>query len=140
VTVRDGDEFHGYTSSWMTQASFEPPLLVLGVREDSRSRGMMEKEGVFCVHFLAKDQQDVAQAFFKPAEHAGNKLAGLTYQVGEKTGCPVIEDVLAHVECEVVHLHPAGDHAVVVGEVLDARLHREGEPLVLADTPWQYGG
>jgi flavin reductase (DIM6/NTAB) family NADH-FMN oxidoreductase RutF len=139
VTVRDGEEFHGYTSSWVTQASFKPPLIVLGVRADSRSRQMMDREGVLCVHFLDRSQQDVAQSFFKTAEH-GDKLAGMAYRIGEQTGCPVIEDALAHAECKIVHIWDGGDHVVVVAEVLDAELHREGEPLTLADTPWQYGG
>jgi flavin reductase (DIM6/NTAB) family NADH-FMN oxidoreductase RutF len=140
VTVRDGDEFHGYTSSWMTQASFDPPLLALGVRADSRSREMMRKGGVFCVHFLAPDQEEIAQRFFKPATRAGNKLAGLEYEIGEKTGCPVLTGLLAYAECRIVHEWGGGDHDVVVGEVLAAKVLREGRPLLLADTPWQYGG
>lgn len=142
VTVRDGDDFHGYTSSWMTQVAFTPPLLVLGVRADSRSRKMMEKEGVLCAHFLGKDQQDVAQRFFKTAEHSGDKIAGMAYRIGKETGCPVLEDTLAHAELRIVHVHAheGGDHVVVIAEVLDAEVHHEGEPLVLADTPWQYGG
>jgi flavin reductase (DIM6/NTAB) family NADH-FMN oxidoreductase RutF len=140
VTVRDGDEFHGYTSSWMTQASFTPPLLMLGVRGDSRSRKLMRKSGVFCVHFLGKDQEEIAQRFFKTAEHAGDKLAGLDYEIGEKTGCPVLVDLLAYAECRVVHEWSGGDHDVVVGEVLAAKMLRPGKPLTLGDTPWQYGG
>jgi flavin reductase (DIM6/NTAB) family NADH-FMN oxidoreductase RutF len=140
VTLRDGDELHGYTSSWMTQVSFKPPLLVLGVRAESRSRRMMERSGVFCIHFLGKDQQDVAQSFFKPAGEAGDKLAGFDHRPGLKTGCPILENALAHVECKVVEIHEAGDHAIVIAEVLDCGLDREGEPLQLSDTPWQYGG
>lgn len=140
VTLRDGNEVHGYTSSWLTQTSFEPPQIVLGVRADSRSREIMEQTGVFCVHFLGRDQQDLAQRFFKPADRAGEKLAGIATRDGAETGCPVIQDTLAHAECRVVHTFEGGDHLVVVAEVLDARVHREGAPLTLADTPWQYGG
>ncbi len=140
VTVRHGDDVHGYTSSWMTQGSFEPPLLVLSVRKDSRSRDLMRKSGVLCVHFLGQGQEEIAQRFFKPAARAGDKLAGLDFRFGEKTGCPILTDLLAYVECRVVHDYAAGDHDVVVAEVLAARRLREGRPLTLADTPWQYGG
>lgn len=140
VTVREADRFHGYTSSWLTQVSFEPPLVALGVNRESTSREMMRASGVFCVHFLGKDQQDIAQRFFKPAVRAGDKLADLEFRIGEHTGCPILTDLLAYAECKVIHDVPGGDHDVVVAEVLDAGVLNEGEPLILADTPWQYGG
>ncbi len=140
VTLRLGDEVHGYTSSWMTQVSFKPPLLALGVRAESRSRQMMGESGVFCLHFLGKDQQDLAQRFFKPSQQAGDKLSGFATTPGVKTGCPVLTDCLAHAECRVVQVVEGGDHSIVVAEVVDCALHREGEPLLLSDTPWQYGG
>lgn len=140
VTVRDGPSFYGYTSSWMTQGSFEPPLLVLGVRRESLARAMMAKEGVFAVHFPGREQISMVKAFFKAPAHEEGSLAGYAFKVGVATGCPVLEDVLAHAECRVVHEWDHGDHSVVVGEVLDVGLHREGAPLLMADTPWHYGG
>jgi flavin reductase (DIM6/NTAB) family NADH-FMN oxidoreductase RutF len=140
VTVREGEEVYGYTSSWLTQGSFEPPLVVLGLRKESTSGRMLLASGVFCVHFLGKEQKELAQHFFKSAHHSGEKLAGLEHHPGERTGCPVLEDVLGHAECRVVHVYEGGDHNVVIAEVLLAKLHREGEPLTMADTPWQYGG
>lgn len=140
VTVRDGDDVHGYTSSWLTQSSFDPPHLVLGVKGDSRSREVMKKGGVLCVHFLDKGQMDLAKRFFKPPEKGDGTLGGLAYAPGPATGCPVLEDALAHAECRVVHDWEGGDHHVVVAEVLDVGLHREGEALHMSDTPWKYGG
>lgn len=140
VTVRDGEEYHGYTSSWMTQVSFDPPLVVLGVKADTTSRRMMKKEGVFCAHFLKKDQQEIAERFFKPARRSGNKLSDLDFTIGELTGCPILTDTLAHLECRVVHEWEGGDHDVVVAEVLDAVVHSDGEALLMSDTPWNYGG
>ncbi len=140
VTLRLGDEVHGYTSAWMTQVSFKPPLLVLGVRAESRSRQMMEESGVLCLHFLGKDQQEIAQSFFKPSQQAGDKLSGFEVTPGPETGCPVLTVALAHAECRVLRVIEGGDHSIVVAEVLECVRHREGEPLLLSDTPWQYGG
>lgn len=140
VTCRDGEEVHGYTSSWMTQVSFDPPLMVLGVRRDSIARSMIAKERVFAIHFPARDQVGLVKKFFKAPDHAEGRLGGSPYHTGEHTGCPILEDVLAHAECRVVHEWDGGDHSVVVGEVVAVEVHREGEPLHMADTPWQYGG
>jgi flavin reductase (DIM6/NTAB) family NADH-FMN oxidoreductase RutF len=140
VTVREGETFHGYTSSWMTQSSFSPPYVVLGVRKDSLARKMMAAEKVLAIHFPGREQLELAKTFFKPPEIGEGTLGGTPYRVGEKTGCPILTDTLAHAECRIVHEWDDGDHSVVVAEVLDADVHREGDPLLLADTPWQYGG
>ncbi len=140
VTLRHGDEVHGYTSAWLTQVSFKPPLLALGVRAGSRSHRMMEGSGVLCLHFLGKDQEEAALRFFKPSQESGDKFEGLESAPGPATGCPVLTDVLAHAECEVLRVVQAGDHSIVVALVVDCAVHREGEPLLLSDTPWQYGG
>lgn len=140
VTLRQGGEVHGYTSSWLTQVSFEPPLLALGVRADSRSRRMMEESGVFCLHFLTRDQEEMARRFFRPSQESGDKFEGLSTTVGPETGCPVLTEALAHAECRVTQVVKAGDHSIVVAEVMECAVHRDGEPLLLADTPWQYGG
>lgn len=140
VTLKRDDEVHGYTSSWLTQVSFKPPLIALAVRADSLSREMMEESGVFCLHFLGKDQEEIALRFFKPSQESGDKLEGVEVTPGPETGCPVLTDALAHAECRVVRVVDAGDHSIVVAEVVDCAVHREGAPLLLSDTPWQYGG
>jgi flavin reductase (DIM6/NTAB) family NADH-FMN oxidoreductase RutF len=56
------------------------------------------------------------------------------------TGCPVLKEALGYVECQVKGSLEEGDHSMFLGEVIGAHLHREGEPLWLKDTSWQYGG
>jgi flavin reductase (DIM6/NTAB) family NADH-FMN oxidoreductase RutF len=60
--------------------------------------------------------------------------------LGEETGCPIIQSSLGYIECRVRGSLEEGDHSIFLGEVVSAALHREGEPLLLQDTPWQYGG
>jgi flavin reductase (DIM6/NTAB) family NADH-FMN oxidoreductase RutF len=45
--VKEGDEVNGFTLSWTTQASFKPPMIVIGVRQDSRSHAMIKASQVF---------------------------------------------------------------------------------------------
>jgi flavin reductase (DIM6/NTAB) family NADH-FMN oxidoreductase RutF len=58
--VKEGDEVNGFTLSWTTQASFKPPMIVIGVRQDSRSHAMIKSSQVFAVSFLEKSQQKIA--------------------------------------------------------------------------------
>ncbi len=122
----DEGEVGTATVNWVTQASFEPPLVVVGVKADSGVHGVMKKTGAFGLNVLGKDQTGVAFAFFKPAVKEGNTLSGQTYRRGS-TGAPILESVPGFVECKVVEFIERGDHSVVVGEVVNAGISKEPE-------------
>ena len=115
--VAEGEEVNGFTASWVTQGSFEPPLVVMAVRADSTSNGMIQRTGRFALNVLAADQKDLGAL-----------------------GLPILDDALGAVECELVGQVAAGDHTVFVGAVKNAVLHRDAAALELAATGWQYGG
>jgi flavin reductase (DIM6/NTAB) family NADH-FMN oxidoreductase RutF len=138
--VRDGEEFNGFTASWIMQASFEPPLVVNCVKKDSISHAMLAKSGVFALSFLESGQKDLAAQFFKPKRRVGNKFDDVEFYEGSETGCPIIKDSLGYIECKVVGMVEEGDHTVYVGRVVSSGVHRSGEPLLLESTGWNYGG
>lgn len=138
--VKEGDDVNGFTLSWMTQASFKPPLIVIGVRQDSRSHAMIKASQVFAVSFLEVSQKDLAETFFKPQQRTGDKFGDVEFYLGEETGCPIIASALGFVECQVKGSLEEGDHSVFMGEVIAAGQHRDGQPLWMKDTPWKYGG
>lgn len=138
--VRDGEEMNGFTASWLMQSSFNPPLIVNCVKQDSISHAMIKKTGIFAISFLENGQKDLAAQFFKPKRRVGNKFEEVEFYEGEETGCPIIKDSLGYVECRVVGTVEEGDHSVFVSEVIGAGIHRQGEPLLLETTGWNYGG
>ncbi|MBR8830541.1 MAG: putative flavin reductase [Chroococcopsis gigantea SAG 12.99] len=138
--VRDGEEMNGFTASWVMQSSFTPPLVVNCVRQDSGSHAMIENSGVFALTFLENTQKDLAAQFFKPKRRVGDKFEEIEFYEGTETGCPIIKDSLGYIECRVVGSVAHGDHTVYVGEVVAAGIHRQGDPLLLEQTGWQYGG
>ena len=137
--VKEGEEVNGFTASWVMQGSFQPPLVVNCVNTGSRSHAMVKASGVFALSFLEAGQKELAQKFFKPLRRVGNKFEDVDFYLGE-TGCPIITDTLGYVECNVVGAVEHGDHTVFVGEVIAAGIHREGDPLLLETTGWNYGG
>ncbi|OKH25552.1 diguanylate cyclase [Hydrococcus rivularis NIES-593] len=138
--VKDGEELNGFTASWVMQASFEPPLVVNCVKNDSISHEMIKKSGVFAISFLEDGQKDLAAKFFKRKRRVGNKFDDVEFYEGAATGCPIIKDSLGYIECQVIDAVAKGDHTVFVGQVIAAGIHREGNPLLLESTGWQYGG
>ena len=58
--VREGDEINGFTASWVTQGSFTPPLVVMAVRADGSSHGIIQRTKMFSLNVLREDQKDLA--------------------------------------------------------------------------------
>ena len=140
VGVKQDAQLNAFTATWLTQVSFTPPLLALGIKKDSHSFEMIKSGRVFSVNLLGKDQKSVAEHFVKPATVVGEKLKAVRHRIG-KTGAPVLEEAIAYVECEVREIANAhGDHAIVIGEVVEAGVHRDEPALTLMDTGWHYGG
>jgi flavin reductase (DIM6/NTAB) family NADH-FMN oxidoreductase RutF len=117
------------TVNWVSQASFEPPLVVVGVKADSETHALIKDTGSFALNVLGKGQQELAFAFFKPAQVEGNTISGEPFRIGQ-SGAPVLENTPAFVECNLVGTVEKGDHSVFVGEVVEAGVasQPEGRP------------
>lgn len=138
--VKGDGNLNGFTASWVMQCSFKPPLIVNCVKQDSGSHAMIKNSGVFTLSFLEEGQKEIAAKFFQPQSRVGDKLADIDSYLGAETGCPIIQDSLGYVECKVVGSVEEGDHTVFVAQVIGAGIHREGNPLLLESTGWNYGG
>ena len=140
IGVKQGQQLNAFTATWLTQVSFTPPLIAMGIRKDSHSLAMIQKDGVFSVNLLSKRQKSVAEHFVKASSTPGEKLKGVKHRLG-KTGTPILEDAIAYVECELREVANAhGDHALVIGEVIEAGVLLDEPALTLMDTGWHYGG
>ena len=140
VGVKQDSQLNAFTATWLTQVSFTPPLVALGVKKGSHSLAMIQQDRVFSVHLLGKDQKQLAEHFVKPATVVGEKLKDVRHRPG-KTGAPVLDEAIAYVECELREIaNEHGDHAIVIGEVVEAGVRQDVPALTLMDTGWHYGG
>ncbi len=137
--VREGDEINGFTASWVTQGSFSPPLVVMAVRSEGSSHGIIQRTNQFSLNVLRSDQKDLAAVFFKPQKGLGGRFEATSYKYGQY-GLPLLDDAIGGVECKVVGNVENGDHTVFVAEVVSAVLNKDGDPLNLSSTGWSYGG
>ncbi len=138
VRGKDG-EMNALAVSWVTQCSFEPALLMVALRKDSKSYDLLKRGQVFSLNLLDKSEREVVRTIEKPARLTGRKLERVAH-VEESTGAPILRDAFAYIECKVRNIYEPGDHALVVGEVVHAGLFSPGEPLMCADLKWHYGG
>jgi flavin reductase (DIM6/NTAB) family NADH-FMN oxidoreductase RutF len=141
LTAADGDELAAGTVNWLSQASFSPPLVMVGVKVDSGVHALIEETGTFAVNILAEGQMDEATAFFRPSEVGEGTINGLAFEPGPETGAPLLLDLPAWFEARVTDTVKRGDHTVVVAEVINAGLRDpDATPLEMWDTGWFYGG
>ncbi len=139
ATARAGDRVAAGTINWLSQTSFDPPLVVAGIKVDSSLHKAIRISQTFAVHILGKSQKKLATAFFKTAKLEDGKLNGCTFETG-KTGAPLLLDAPAWFECRVVDEVRRGDHTIFVAEVVAAGLRHDEEPLTLRETGFSYAG
>jgi flavin reductase (DIM6/NTAB) family NADH-FMN oxidoreductase RutF len=141
VTAKDGDELAAAGVNWVTQASFEPPLVAVGLKTDNDSHRLVEASGAFAVNVLGADQLDIGKAFFRTSTVEGSTINGYAFEPGPETGCPLIVDLPYWFECRVTDTIERGDHTLFVGETVGAGVRDENAvPLLLRDTGMNYGG
>ena len=114
VTAACPDGPEGMTIGSFTSVSLDPPLVSFCPGHDSDSWVRMREVGHFCVNVLGDGQADVSVTFASKIE---DRFTGLSTRV-EATGAPVIDGCLAWIDCRVHAIHPAGDHEIVIGEVV----------------------
>jgi flavin reductase (DIM6/NTAB) family NADH-FMN oxidoreductase RutF len=135
LTAESGPDTAAATVNWVTQASFAPPLVAVGVKVDSHVHAVIKQANAFALNVLGKGQDAMAYAFFKPAERQGSTISGQPYRAGS-TGAPILANAPAFVECRLVATVEKGDHSLFVGEVVDAGVAKPPEGRADDATLW----
>jgi flavin reductase (DIM6/NTAB) family NADH-FMN oxidoreductase RutF len=105
----------GLTASSLASVSKEPPLVLVCIGNDKYTLSAIRNSGLFAVNLLKAGQADIARLF---ASSATQKFSELKFRRGV-LGAPLLDDALAYAECSVFKLVDAGDHAIVIGKVVD---------------------
>lgn len=109
------------TVSSAASVSLDPPLLLFCVHSDARLRDALEEVDTWTMSVLAAGQGPVADWLASPGRPAVDQLARVPHHEAVAAAGARIDGAAAWFDCRTVALHPAGDHDVVVGEVLDAQ-------------------
>lgn len=126
VTTIDAERVpFGLTANSVTSLSLSPQQYLVCVDRRSTTLPTLLQSRLFCVNFLAEDQEAIARVF---ASRQTDKFGGLAWR-RLPNGVPVIDGSLAQIGCEVVAVHEGGDHLIVVGQVTHLGLGA-GRPLL----------
>jgi flavin reductase (DIM6/NTAB) family NADH-FMN oxidoreductase RutF len=128
--VQDGFD-HAMTANSFTSVSLDPPLVLVCVENDSRFHEAIGQAGSWAVSILNAGQRGRARWFATRGRPLVGQFDSTPTTRSDLTGSLLLDGALAVLECRTTAVHPAGDHDIVVGEVLGLRLpHPEGEPLL----------
>jgi flavin reductase (DIM6/NTAB) family NADH-FMN oxidoreductase RutF len=123
VTAAVGDRLAGMTLNSFTSVSLDPLLVLVSLAHGSRTLDVVLKGRTFAVSMLRRWQRDVAERFARRAADFPR------YLVEERDGFLFVTDALVHLGCHVIQIVSAGDHDLVIGEVVTMN-HRSGDPLI----------
>lgn len=127
ITAMDRDgRVSGMAVGSFTSVSLNPPLVAFLPDRSSTSWPKIESTGKFCVNVLSDQQLGVCKRFASKAE---DKFAGLAYQLSDN-GSPILEGVVAWIDCDLHSVQDAGDHYIVIGAVRELQIESEGSALL----------
>jgi 3-hydroxy-9,10-secoandrosta-1,3,5(10)-triene-9,17-dione monooxygenase reductase component len=116
----------GLTVGSFTSASLDPPLVSFTVDRGARSWPSIQASGAFCVNVLADDQVELCRLF---SSRETEKFRSVGWAPAA-SGSPVLEGVLAWIDCDIDRVLDAGDHHLVLGRVRELEVAREVRPLL----------
>ncbi len=115
VTARHAGKNVGMMASWISQASFEPPSIVVAVHPDRAINAAIEATGTFSVNVVGADNKTLMKAFGRPSENSFDEIGFTLSEQGIH-----LNDAIAVLHCKVTQTVDAGDHKLIVAEVLSA--------------------
>ncbi|MGQ9457325.1 MAG: flavin reductase family protein [Anaerolineae bacterium] len=124
------------TASWVSQVSFDPPLVMVALGRERFSSRILRQGKKFVVNILGQGQERLAGSF--ASDEGGDRLGEVATLEPQTTGAPVLAEALAYLDCEVTEALEAGDHTLFVGQVVSGGVLREGTPLSTANSRLRY--
>jgi flavin reductase (DIM6/NTAB) family NADH-FMN oxidoreductase RutF len=128
LTARHEGAETGMLASWVQQCAFSPPLVTVAIKQGRLLSDWLTDGAPFTINLLDEDQTDMIGHFgrgFAAGEPAFEEIDLLPHGTA-----PILAEALAYLHCRVVNRHTAGDHEVLICQVLGGAVINEGRPMV----------
>ncbi len=139
ISVEADGRRNAFTANWVSQVSFDPPLLALSIENASASISLIRAARRFVVNVFSAEQRELAGRLGKTLSRSPDKLDGIALDQ-TTSGQPYLSDTLGWVEVEVENETPAGDSTLLIGRVVDAGMLRRSEPLTMLAAGFKHAG
>ncbi|MBR0825867.1 flavin reductase [Bradyrhizobium manausense] len=113
ATEWEGDLF-GATINSLTSVSLQPCMLLVCTNEGSATGAAIRQRGLFSVNILGQHQSELSARFTGKLESRFDDLS-IAFSAD---GLPLLQGAAAQLCCRVAAVHKAGDHDIILGEVL----------------------
>lgn len=118
VTTVAEDRDHAMTVNAFTSVSLDPLLVLFCAERAGRFHDVVARSGVWGVSVLSEGMRDAAEWFGTRGRVLDGRMSGWEHHRGPATGVALLSGAVATLECRTYAAHEAGDHTIVVGEVL----------------------
>jgi flavin reductase (DIM6/NTAB) family NADH-FMN oxidoreductase RutF len=135
TAVSDGERF-GFTASSFTSVSLRPPLVLVCAANRLDALGAIARSRAFGVNVLGIHQRALGLRFAGLVAGVTDRFEGVE-TIAATTGSPLLPGSLAWLDCRLWRMEEAGDHTIVIGEVVGARVNEHHVPLLYHDRRWQ---
>ena len=130
ITTQGADHSYGMTANAFSSVSLDPPLILICIKRESEGNEVIQRNGVFAVNVLGVDHEPISRYFASRLRPRGRAaFEEIAHRFGV-TGCPILEGVAAHLDCRLVASHEAGDHIILIGEVVGLEVNPSVPPLL----------
>lgn len=131
ISVDNGQQKNAFTAAWVMQVSFDPLLLCFSINSNHYSYQLLQEGNRCCISVLDNKQYPIAHHFGQSTTE--DKMKKFKW-LKTKTGALALEGSLAYFDCRVDHYSDAGDHKLVICQVVEAITLNEGEPMLYSET------
>ncbi|MDK6028818.1 flavin reductase family protein [Ignisphaera sp. 4213-co] len=123
----------GMTAAWVSRVSWDPPLIAVAMSPKRYTYSLIKEFKAFAVNLVSKELENAAMNIF--GNLSGREVdkfekAGIKPLKAEKVVAPLIPSAPLILECKLVAEYPAGDHIIVVGEVVKAYKASNSPPML----------
>jgi len=144
ITTHHEDDVNAMVANWITQVSFEPRQVAIGLQKSSYSHGLVEKGRVFTINLFRSEDKESMMSFTKGRSKNPDKMKEAKFTAAPITGCPVLEGSAAYIEFKLVDIIDiGGDHDIVIGEAVGANVLKPSDAADMITLPgigWSYAG
>jgi len=138
ISTCSGERVNAMTAAWVMRASFSPPLVTVAVGRERFTHAMIIDSGVFAVNVLGPGGEETGRHFGLRSGRDLDKFKGVDYET-RVTGSPILKDAVAWLDCTLHSHHEAGDHTIMVGEVVGAGVRGDDTPPLVYDRAAFFG-
>lgn len=131
------------TINWVTQLSFDPKLIGVGIERSAVTHDLVARGKVFSLCTVDREDRAIVRKFTKPVDIdlEARTANGFAFHDGA-SGAPILDQAPAYLDCQVRQSVELGNHTLFLGEVIDCGFQRDEDTAVLRmeDTRMNYGG